>query len=52
MTEEQLAKFQELYKAEFNEDITREQALEIGLRLVNLFRTIISPYPTGKPNKN
>ena len=48
MTEKQLIKFQTLYKAEFNEEITREEASEIGQRLVNLFRTIIGPYPINK----
>jgi len=48
MTEKQLKKFQFLYKSEFNEEITLEEALEKGLRLVNLFKTIIGPYPSNK----
>lgn len=48
MTEKQLKKFQILYKTEFNEYITIEESLEKGLRLVNLFKTIIGPYPSNK----
>lgn len=47
MTEKQLNKFQKIYKSEFNEDISREEALDMGLKLVNLFKTIIGPYPSN-----
>jgi hypothetical protein len=40
LTEEQLIKFQELYKKHFNLEITRQEALEKGLKLVRLVKLI------------
>lgn len=43
LTEEQIKSFQEMYKRYFGIEITKEQALESGLQLLNLFETIYTP---------
>ncbi len=48
ITDKRLQELQEIYKSEFNQDISKEEALDIGLRLVNLFTVIIGQYPTNK----
>ncbi len=48
ITDKKLQELQEIYKSEFGQDISKEEALDIGLRLVNLFTAIIGRYPTNK----
>jgi hypothetical protein len=43
-----LKELQNIYKKEFDKEISKEEALEIGLRLINLFTAIIGSYPTNK----
>lgn len=43
LTDEQIIKFQELYEKKFGEKISREQALEKGLRLMRLVELIFRP---------
>ena len=40
LTEEQLINFQELYKKHFDLEISRQEALEKGIKLVRLIRII------------
>lgn len=37
--------FQALYAKRFGIEISKQQAVEMGTRLVNLFRTILQPSP-------
>lgn len=43
LTEVQISKFQELYLKRFGKEIGREKAVEIGLRLVGMMRTVYRP---------
>ena len=43
LTDTQIEKFQLLHKKYFGVDITKEQALESGLKLVNLIRLVYRP---------
>lgn len=48
MNPEQIASFQALYRLEFREEISEQEALEKGIRLINLFKGLIGQHP----NKN
>jgi len=41
LTDEQIAKFQELYKKHFGEDISKEEALKLATKFVQLIKIII-----------
>ena len=43
LTDEQITKFQEIYKNHFGEEISREDALDGGIKLVRLMKIIYSP---------
>ena len=43
LTDQQLTKFQALYKARFNKDLSREKAYEKGIKLVRLMQIIYKP---------
>lgn len=43
LSDEQIKQFQILYKRHFNEDITKEEALEKGIHLINLVRIVSRP---------
>lgn len=43
LSEEQITKYQEIYKKYYNKDISREEALEQGIKLVNLVKLIYKP---------
>ena len=43
LSDEQIKQFQILYKRHFNEDVTKEEALKKGIRLINLIRIIGRP---------
>lgn len=40
LTDEQIIKFQELWKLRFNEELSREQALAYGMNLIRLLRVV------------
>ncbi len=40
LTDEQIVNFQKIWKAKFNEDITRQQALEYGMNLIRLLQLV------------
>lgn len=42
LTKEQLAGFKKLYEAEFGETLSDKEALEKGLRLITLVKTVVS----------
>jgi urease accessory protein UreF len=44
-TEKDIEKLQALYSARYGTNISRQQAVEIGNRLVNLFRAALKPAP-------
>jgi len=41
-----LDELREIYRAEFHEEITRDQATEIGSRLVDLLKILLRQAPT------
>jgi len=41
LSQQDLDEFKQIYKAEFGEDITDRQALDMGLNLVNLFTAML-----------
>lgn len=43
LTEEQITKFQTLYRKRFGKEISREQALEKGIKLIRLIEIIYKP---------
>lgn len=43
LTDEQITKFQEIYKNYFGEEISREDALEGGIKLVRMMKIIYTP---------
>jgi len=43
LSDEQIKKFQALYKEQFGEDISREEAYEQGAKLIRLFELIYKP---------
>ena len=43
LTDEQITKFQTIYKDCFGEEISREDALEGGIKLVRLMKLIYTP---------
>ncbi len=48
ISEEELIKFQELYKNRFNKEISRNKALESGLKLISLLQAILKPINKNK----
>ena len=53
LTPEALDEFRRIYEDEFGEEITRDQAQEMGTRLVDLLRLLLRPLPkaNGAPPK-
>lgn len=44
LTDEEIERFQTLYKARYNEEISKEEAIEISTRLLNLIKALyLSP---------
>ena len=41
ISKEQLAEYKHIYKKEFGEDLSDQEALEQGTRLVNLFKALM-----------
>ena len=41
LTDKEITEYQRLFKAEFGIDLTKDQALEKGLRLVRLLRVVL-----------
>ena len=46
ISDESLTEFINLYHAEFGKEITRQDALEMATRLINLYQIIYRPLPT------
>ena len=45
VSDDTLDEFMALYRAEFGKDISREDSLEMAIRLVNLYQLIMRPLP-------
>ena len=45
LTDKEVAEYQRLFKAEFGIELTKDQALEKGLRLVRLLRVVLEGDP-------
>ncbi len=56
LTDEQLKKFQSIWMDRFGKELSRDQALEYGLKLIRLFQVVIkessSDYPKGSLEKS
>lgn len=48
LSKKAIDEFKAIYKKEFNEDLSYEEALEKGTKLINLFKVIYSPIPKKK----
>lgn len=49
LSDEMVEKFRELYRTNFGEDISREEAYEQGIQLLQMMKVIYRPLPnTGK----
>jgi hypothetical protein len=48
LTLEQIKKFQEIYKKNFGEDVSRKDALELGIKLVRLLKIISENYEVNR----
>lgn len=45
LTNEQVRKFQEIYKKRFGKEIFYEEALSQGIKLINLVKNVYKPLP-------
>lgn len=52
LSDEQISKFQILYKTRFGKEISREEALEKGIKLVRLIELICKPIADENLNKS
>jgi hypothetical protein len=43
LTEQQITRFQEIYKARFNKQLNRKEALEKGIKLARMMQIIYRP---------
>ncbi len=43
LTDQQITKFRAIYKARFHKDLSRDEALEKGIKLVRLMQLIYKP---------
>jgi len=43
LTDQQITKFQALYKARFHKDIDREKAYDMGIKLVRMMQIVYKP---------
>jgi hypothetical protein len=51
LEQKDLDELKALYKKEFGEDISDDEAFEMGLRLLSLFSVIARPVPKDKDKK-
>jgi len=49
-SEKALDELRSIYRDEFGTDITRDQAQEMGTRLVTLLRILLRPLPARSPS--
>ena len=47
LSDEAIDELREIYHDEFHEDLSRDQAVEIGSRLLDLVRLLSRPLPQG-----
>ena len=51
LSEEQVTKFQQIYKARFGRDISRDEAYDKGIKLLRLIEIIYKPMTESDYNK-
>ncbi len=51
LTDEQIKKFQAIYRKEFKEEIDRQEAIEKGEKLIRLFKVIYQPITKNENEK-
>lgn len=51
LTDEQITKFQKLYKAKFGKDIGRDEACEKGIKLIRIMQLTYRPITKVEFNK-
>jgi len=52
LSKEAIEEFKQIYKAEFGEEISDQEATEKAIRLINLIRVIYRKIPEDKENRN
>lgn len=45
LTDEDIAEFQRLFKEHFGKEISKEEALDRGLRLIRYMKVVLQEYP-------
>lgn len=45
LSDEAIAEYQKIYKKQYGKDLTKEEAIAQGIRLLNLFKIIYKPIP-------
>jgi len=51
LSDEQITKFQNIYKKNFGKEISREVAYDMGVKLVELFKLVYKPMTEVEYNK-
>lgn len=51
LTEDQITQFQEIYRKHFGKNVSKEEAQDKGIKLVNLMRVAYSPLSKEKFEK-
>ncbi len=51
ISDESLKEFMALYQHEFRKDVSREDALEMATRLLNLYQLIMRPLPRERDGR-
>lgn len=45
LTDEQIAEYQRIYKEHYGKEISKAEAVEQGIRLINLIKLVYKPIP-------
>ena len=48
LTEDQIKEFQQIYKNQFNKEISKEEALEQGTKLLTLMKILVDNYKNNQ----
>ena len=48
ITEADIKELQEIFREDYGQELSKEEALEYGPRLIDLFRVIVRPIPEDK----
>ena len=51
LSREAIDEFKAIYQGEFDQNLSDDEAQEIGLRLLRLFDILLQPFPTNSSNQ-